>query len=97
MIADTRAASDQSAAAERAVSIKALRGELRGKEFELDGLIKSLIDFPPKTGEAGTRADPKRSLKLRGRQLAEVVDTFAVPPNPAQAPPPHPTQTQQKA
>jgi hypothetical protein len=76
MIADTQAASDQSAAAVRAVSIKALRGELRGKEFELDGLIKSLIDFPPKTGEAGTSDDAKRALKLRIGELTEVVNTL---------------------
>jgi hypothetical protein len=76
MIADTLAASDQSAAAERAVSIKALRGELRGKEFELDGLIKSLIDFPPKTGEAGTRDDAKRSLQVRIGELSEIVNTL---------------------
>jgi hypothetical protein len=75
MIADTQAASDQSAAGERAETIKVLRGELRGKEFELDGLIKSLIDFPPKTGEAG-RDDAKRSIKVRIGELTEVVNTL---------------------
>ena len=28
------------------MAIKALRFELRSQEFELDGLIKSVIDFP---------------------------------------------------
>jgi len=78
MIADTLAASNQSAVAERALAIKALRGELRGREFELDGLIKSLIDFPPKTGETGAppRDDAKRSLKVRIGELTEVVNTL---------------------
>lgn len=75
MVADTQAASDESAAAERAVAIKLLRAELRGKEFELDGLIKSLIDFPPKVGEAGPD-DTKRSLKVRISELTEVVNTL---------------------
>jgi len=76
MIADTQAASAKSADTERAVAIKALRGELRGKEFELDGLLRSLIDFPPKTSEAGTRDDAKRSLKVRIGELTEVVSTL---------------------
>jgi hypothetical protein len=76
MIADTQAASDQSSSADRAVAIKALRGELPGKEFELDGLIQSLIEFPPKIGEAVTREDAKRSLKVRIGELTEVVNTL---------------------
>jgi len=76
MIADARAASDQSAATERALAIKALRGELRGKEFELDSLIKSLIDFPPRTGEETPRDDAKRTLKLRIAELTEVLNTL---------------------
>jgi len=77
MIADTQAATDQSAASERASTIKVLRGELRGKEFELDGLIKSLIDFPPRMGETGPpRDDTKRSLKTRIGELSMVVNTL---------------------
>jgi len=76
MIADTQATSSQAEATERAVAIKALRGEIRGKEFELDGLIKSLIDFPPKLGEEAPRDDAKRTLKLRIGELTEVVNTL---------------------
>lgn len=76
MIADTQAASDQTAANERGLAIKALRGELRGKELELDGLIKSLIDFPPRSGEEASRDDTKRALKLRIAELTEVVNTL---------------------
>jgi hypothetical protein len=76
MIADMQAAFDQSAASGRAVAIKALRSELRGKEFELDGLIKSLIDFPPRIGEEAPRDDAKRTLKLRISELTQVVSTL---------------------
>ncbi len=76
MIADTHVASTQTAASARSVAIKALRTELRGREFELDGLIKSLIDFPPRTGEESPRDDAKRTLKLRIAELTEVVNTL---------------------
>jgi PIN domain-containing protein len=76
MAADTQAASSQTAASERALAMKALRSELRGKEFELDGLIKSLIDFPPRTGEEAPRDDAKRTLKLRISDLTGVVNTL---------------------
>jgi PIN like domain len=76
MIADTQAASNQTAATERALATKALRSELRSKEFELDSLIKSLIDFPPRTGEEAPRDDLKRPLKLRIGELTEVVSTL---------------------
>lgn len=76
MIADTQAASSKTAASERLLAIKALRSELRGKEFELDGLIKSLIDFPPRIGEESPRDDAKRTLKLRISELTEVVTTL---------------------
>jgi PIN like domain len=78
MIADSQAASNQAAAVERGTAIKAVRAELRGKEFELDGLIKSLIDFPPRTGEPGAppQDDAKRSLKMRIGELTEVVNTL---------------------
>jgi hypothetical protein len=76
MVADTQVATNQAAASERVLAIKALRGELRGKEFELDRLIKSLIDFPPKIGEVAPQDDAKRSLKLRIAELNEVVSTL---------------------
>ncbi len=78
MVADFEAASNQIAAGERARAIKALRTELRGKEFELDGLINSLIDFPSRTNETKTppRDDTKGALKLRIGELTEVVNTL---------------------
>jgi len=76
MIADTQAISNQTASTERALAIKALRSELRGKEFELDGLIKSLIDFPPRTGDEALRDDAKSTLKVRIGELTEVVNTL---------------------
>jgi hypothetical protein len=67
MVADSEAAANQTADTGRSQVIKALRAELRGKEFELDGLIKSLIDYPPKSVQPGVPApdDPKSSLKAR--------------------------------
>jgi hypothetical protein len=76
MVADTQAAANQAISSERALAIKALRGELRGKEFELDRLIKSLIDFPPRTGEEAPQDDAKRTLKQRISELTEVVNTL---------------------
>lgn len=76
MIADTLAVTNQTAANERALAVRALRVELRGKEFELDGLIKSLIEFPPRVGEEPPRDDAKRALKLRIGDLTEVVNTL---------------------
>ena len=76
MAADRQAASTQTAVTERTVAIKALRFELRGKEFELDGLIKSVIDFPPRTAEEGPADDAKRKLKMRISELTEVVSSL---------------------
>lgn len=76
MIADTQAASTHTAASERSLAMKALRSELRGKEIELDGLIKSLIDFPPRIGEEPPREDAKRTLKVRISELTEIVSTL---------------------
>lgn len=76
MVADAQAVLDQTAATERALIMKALRSELRTKEFELDGLIKSLIDFPPKLGDEAPRDDAKSALKLRITELTEVVSTL---------------------
>lgn len=75
MIADTQALTDQTATSERSLAMKALRSELRGKEFELDGLIKSLIDSPPRTGEE-TLNDSKHKLKLRIGEITEVVNVL---------------------
>ncbi len=75
--AETGSIIQPEADAERAHAIKVLRAELRGKEFELDGLIKSLIDFPPKTGQGEpTQDDPKRSLKARIAELTALVNTL---------------------
>lgn len=76
MIEDTKTAANQNAAAERALAIKAVRSELRGREFELDGLIKSLINFPPRTSEEAPRDDTKRTLKVRIGELTEIVNTL---------------------
>jgi hypothetical protein len=77
VMADSQAASDQNTSIERALALKALRAELRGKEFELDRLIKSLIDFPPRTSEeAPPQGDTKGTLKLRIIELTEVVNTL---------------------
>ena len=78
MIADSQFTSNQTASSERVLATKAIRAELRGKEFELDSLIKSLIDFPPRAGDtaAPPREDAKRSLKLRIGELTEVVNAL---------------------
>jgi len=60
-------------ATDRARVLKVLRTELRGKEFELDGLIKSLIELPPTTSEAVSREDAKRSFKTKIADLTENV------------------------
>lgn len=77
MIADTQAVTHQTAASERSLTMKALRSELRGKEFELDSLIKSLIDSPPRIGEEPP-SDAKRILKLRISELTEIVNALRV-------------------
>jgi hypothetical protein len=77
LAADTDAAVTQTAAIERAHAIKALRADLRGREFELDGLIKSLIDFPPKTGQGEPAPDdPKRALKTRIGEVTALINTL---------------------
>jgi hypothetical protein len=76
MVAETQIAANLTAAAERVAAARALRSELRGKEFELDRLIKSLIDFPPRVGEETPRDDAKRTLKVRISDLTEVVNTL---------------------
>jgi hypothetical protein len=75
VIADSEAASIQTEGVERSRAIRALRAELRGKESELDALIKSLIDFPPRTGDAPPD-DSKQVIKTRISELTEVVKTL---------------------
>jgi hypothetical protein len=62
---------------ERSKSQKALRAELRSKEGELDGLIKSLIDLPPTTQQAAVSGeDAKQALKARISELTSLVNTM---------------------
>lgn len=58
---------------DRAGALKVLRAELRAKELELDGLIKSLIELPPSSAEAA-RGDVKLSLKSRIAELTQQVN-----------------------
>lgn len=80
-IADTLAAESDAAMpaspSERAKSQKALRVELRTKETELDGLIKSLIDLPPMPQQAASPGDEmKQALKSRIGELTELVNAL---------------------
>lgn len=62
---------------ERSKSQRALRAELRSKEAELDGLIKSLIDLPPTTPQAAAPGeDAKQALKARISELTSLVNTM---------------------
>lgn len=64
-------------AADRIKSQRALRAELRVKEAELDGLIKSLIDLPPMPQQAATSGDDvKQALKSRISELTGLVDAI---------------------
>jgi hypothetical protein len=66
-----------SSTADRAMSQKALRSELRVKESELDGLIKSLIDLPPTLQQAAVPGDEvKQSLKSRITELTGLVNAI---------------------
>ncbi len=75
VIADSESAVTQTENVERAVAINGLRAEIRGKELELDGLIKALIDFPLKSSEpeATRRDDTRVGLKVRIAELTEIV------------------------
>jgi hypothetical protein len=77
MFADSEATATLSAA-DRSRALKVLRAELRDRETELDGLVKSLIELPPKTaeGDALPRDDAKRSLKSRIGELTEQVNAL---------------------
>lgn len=70
-IADSIAAEAETpgSAAELATSQRALRAELRSKETELDGLIKSLIDLPPTQHAVTADEDVKQVLKARIREV----------------------------
>ncbi|WP_439641714.1 PIN-like domain-containing protein [Nevskia sp.] len=66
-----------SSAAERAKSQRALRTELRSKETELDGLIRSLIDLPPEPQQQATSGDEtKAALKARIGELTQLVNAI---------------------
>lgn len=80
-IADSIAAESETetpgSAAERAKSQRALRAELRSKETELDGLIKSLIDLPPTPQQTATAGeDVKQALKARITDLTGLVNAI---------------------
>jgi hypothetical protein len=65
------------ATVERSKSQKALRAELRGKETELDGLIKALIDLPPTPSQAAYPGeDAKQALKSRISELTGLVNAM---------------------
>ncbi len=75
--ADAEVASAQAANGERARIVRAMRADLRDKESELDGLIKSLIDYPPKPAiPVATGDDTKRALKLRIGELTTLVNSL---------------------
>lgn len=80
-IADSIAAESEAetlgSPAERAKSQRALRAELRSKETELDGLIKSLIDLPPTPQQAATAGeDVKQVLKARISEVTGLVNAI---------------------
>lgn len=80
-IADSLAAESETvlpaSASERAKSSKALRVELRAKETELDGLIKSLIDLPPERQQPAALGDEvKAALKSRIGELTQLVNAI---------------------
>jgi hypothetical protein len=77
MLKDAEAITTLSAL-DRSRALKVLRAELRDKETELDGLVKSLIDLPPKMaeGEALPRDDAKRSLKSRIAELTDQINAL---------------------
>jgi hypothetical protein len=75
--ADSEVAHMQNAEAERARGLSAIRTELRTKEFELDALIKSLIDFPPRSSDTeASRDETKSALKRRIGEITEVVNAL---------------------
>lgn len=79
-IAETIAAESEAeapgSAAERSKSQRALRAELRSKETELDGLIKSLIDLPPTQQVVASGEDAKQALKSRIGELTDLVNAI---------------------
>jgi hypothetical protein len=75
VLSDSAVVSAASATGERARVAKALRQELRTREFELDGLVKSLIDLPPRSAEAHAVSleDTRHSLKVKIAGLNEEI------------------------
>ncbi|MGE3347829.1 MAG: PIN domain-containing protein [Ramlibacter sp.] len=62
---------------ERTKSQRVLRAELRAKEAELDGLIKSLIDLPPTPQDAARLGeDAKQAFKARIGELSDLVNAI---------------------
>lgn len=80
-IADSIAAESESetpgGVEDRVKSQRALRAELRIKETELDGLIKSLFDLPPMQQQAAASGeDVKQALKVRVNELTCLVNAL---------------------
>ena len=80
-IADSLAVESEAAIpaspSERAKAQKALRAELRVRETELDGLIKSLIDSPPTPQQSAAAGDDvKQVLKSRIGELTQLVNAM---------------------
>lgn len=62
---------------ERSESQKTLRAELRSREAELDGLIKTLIDLPPTPSQITSEGeDAKQAMKSRISELTSLVNTM---------------------
>jgi hypothetical protein len=63
---------------ERSRVLNVLRAELRDKEADLDQMIRSLIDLPPKTDdtEALPRDDTKRSLREKIAEVTERINAL---------------------
>lgn len=80
-IADTIEAEAEAAApvapTDRTKTQKVLRAELRIKESELDGLIKTLIDLPPTPQQAASPGDDaKQAIKSRISELTGLVNAI---------------------
>ena len=75
VLSDSAVVSAASVTGERARATKALRRELRTREFELDGLVQSLIDLPPRSAEshAVPLEDTRHSLKIKISGLNEEI------------------------
>jgi hypothetical protein len=77
LVADSEALFTRSVAIDRARTAKALRQDLTQKESELDGLINSLINYPPQTATpSSTGDDVKQGLRLRIAELNTLVNAL---------------------